>query len=128
MTQPTLLDHMLTGARGRCPACGEGRLFRSYLKVNDHCPHCGEELHHHRADDLPAYFAILIVGHIVVSLATAVERHYEPALWVHVALWLPLTLALTLALLPPIKGAAVALQWHMGLHGFSAARSRRDQK
>ncbi len=54
------------GFRGRCPACGEGRVFRAFLKVNDACPRCGEELHHHRADDFPAYLVIAIVGHILV--------------------------------------------------------------
>ena len=57
---------MLRGLRGRCPNCGEGRMFRAFLKVADHCPACGEALHHQRADDAPAYFVIMIVGHIVV--------------------------------------------------------------
>ena len=72
-------------------------MFRRYLKVADACPHCGEELHHHRADDAPPYFTIVIVGHIVVSLVLAVEMAYRPPLWLHAALWLPLTVILTLA-------------------------------
>ena len=59
---------LLRGASLKCPACGVGALFRRYLKVADNCPHCGESLHHHRADDAPAYFTITIVGHVVVSL------------------------------------------------------------
>ena len=86
-------------------------MFRRYLKVADACPHCGEELHHHRADDAPPYFTIVIVGHIVVSLVLAVEMAYRPPLWVHAALWLPLTVILTLLVLPSVKGALVALQW-----------------
>ena len=61
------------GFRGRCPACGEGRMFRAFLKVADHCPDCCEPLHHHRADDAPAYFVILIVGHLIVPLVFSVE-------------------------------------------------------
>ena len=104
--------------RGRCPACGQGKLFRALLKVNDHCPACGEELHHHRADDAPAYFNIVIVGHIVVPLVLAVETAFAPPYWVHAALWLPLTLGLAFGLMHPIKGAIVAWQWAMRMHGF----------
>ncbi len=109
---------MLRGAALKCPACGAGAMFRRYLKVTDACPHCGEELHHHRADDAPAYFTIVIVGHIVVSLVLVVEMTYRPALWVHAALWLPLTVILTLVLLPVVKGALVGLQWALRMHGF----------
>jgi uncharacterized protein (DUF983 family) len=106
------------GMRGRCPACGQGRIFRALLKVNDHCPSCGEALHHHRADDAPAYFNIVIVGHIVVPLVLTVETAYAPAYWVHAMLWLPLTLILAFALMHPIKGAIVAWQWAAHMHGF----------
>jgi uncharacterized protein (DUF983 family) len=109
---------MLRGALLKCPACGAGALFYRYLKVCDTCPDCGEELHHHRADDAPAYFTIVIVGHIVVSLVLAVEIALRPPLWLHAALWLPLTLILTLVLLPPIKGALIGLQWALRMHGF----------
>ena len=74
-------------------------MFRAFLKVADHCPACGEALHHHRADDAPAYFDILITGHIVVPLALTVETEFTPSYWVHLALWLPLTLGLALGLL-----------------------------
>src|SRR5574342_257057 len=89
----------------RCPRCGRGALFGRYLKVSDICPSCGEELHHHRADDAPPYFTIVIVGHIVVGLVLAVEMAYRPPLWVHAALWLPLPLILALTVLPIVKGA-----------------------
>ena len=116
---------MLDGFRGRCPACGTGRLFGRYLKVQDACAHCGEELHHHRADDFPAYLVIVIVGHIVVPLVLAVETHLAPSYWIHLALWLPLTLGLSLTLLQPIKGAVVAVQWFLGMHGFEPAKLAR---
>jgi uncharacterized protein (DUF983 family) len=113
-----VFSSLLRGAMLKCPACGIGSIFRRYLKIADACPHCGEDLHHHRADDAPAYFTIVIVGHIVVSLVLAVEMAYRPAIWVHMALWLPLTVILTLLLLPTVKGVLVALQWALLMHGF----------
>jgi uncharacterized protein (DUF983 family) len=109
---------LLRGAQGLCPACGIGRMFKRYLKVADHCPDCGEALHHQRADDAPPYFTIVIVGHIVVGLVLALEVAYRPPLWLHGAIWLPLTVILCLVLLPFIKGALVALQWAVMMHGF----------
>jgi uncharacterized protein (DUF983 family) len=68
-----VMQAMARGFCGRCPNCGKGRLFRAFLKVVDRCEHCGEELSHHRADDAPAYFVVLIAGHIVVALALEVD-------------------------------------------------------
>lgn len=123
----TFIEDFTNGLKCRCPQCGQGKLFRSFLKAVDKCEVCGEEFHHHRADDLPAYFAILIVGHVIVSLATGVEIKYSPDYWIHVALWGPLTIILTLAILQPIKGAAIAVQWRMGMHGFRHAKNLRDK-
>lgn len=109
---------LLRGATLKCPACGMGAMFRRYLKVADHCPQCGEALHHQRADDAPPYFTIAIVGHIVVGLMLMVEMAYRPPLWLHGALWVPLTLILALLLLPSVKGTIVALQWALYMHGF----------
>ena len=102
----------------KCPNCGIGKMFRAYLKVNDACPHCGEELHHQRADDAPPYFTIFIVGHIVVPLVLWVEMAFYPPVWVHMALWLPLATILALTLLPPVKAALIGLQWALRMHGF----------
>lgn len=117
---------LLNGLRGRCPACGKGRLFRRFMKVADTCESCGEPLHHHRADDFPAYLVIVVVGHIVVPLTLYVELAWAPSYWVHAAIWLPLVLILSLGLLQPIKGMVVALQWHAGMHGFAAAKRARS--
>jgi uncharacterized protein (DUF983 family) len=114
---------LLRGWRGRCPNCGQGHLFRAFLKVADACPVCHEDLHHHRADDAPAYFVILIVGHLVVPLALAVETAYALPYWLHALLWLPLTLGLALFLLPRIKGAIVGFQWAHRMHGFNPAEA-----
>jgi len=109
------------GARLRCPHCGKGHLFRSYLKVADHCEVCGEEFFHHRADDFPPYIAIFITGHLLVGLMLELEFHFEIAPWVYLATLLPLALILPLVLLPSIKGAVVGLQWATRMHGFDPA-------
>ena len=113
---------MLRGFALRCPNCARAPLFRRYLKVRDVCPVCGEELFHHRADDAPAYFTIFIVGHIAIVGFLAVNRAFNPPDWVHFALWVPLTIVLSLALLPRVKGSIVGLQWALYMHGFEGAR------
>jgi len=118
---------MRRGFFGRCPHCGQGKLFRAFLKVVDQCPVCGEDFSHHRADDAPAYFNIVIVGHIVVPLALAVETAFAPAYWIHFALWLPLILMLSFGLMQPIKGAIVAWQWAHRMHGFDPDAEPDDQ-
>jgi len=119
-TQPLhpLMVDLRRGLLGRCPCCGKGRTFRAFLKVSDRCDVCGEELFHHRADDFPAYIVILLLGHLLVPAALFVEARFAPSYWVHLALWLPLTLGLTVGLLQPVKGVIVVLQWRMGMHGF----------
>ena len=109
---------MRRGLRGRCPNCGEGKLFRAYLKTADKCAACGQEFHHHRADDFPAYIVIVIVGHIVVPGVLWAERSFAPSYLMHLAVWLPLTLGMSLGLLQPVKGAIVGLQWAFRMHGF----------
>jgi uncharacterized protein (DUF983 family) len=115
---------MANGARGRCPRCGRGRLFTGFLSVNDACPACGQELFHHRADDAPPYVVMFIVGHVVIGVMLWLEIVHAPPMWVHAAIFLPLTLLLSLALLPPVKGALVALQWANRMHGFDPEGER----
>src|SRR5690242_12125367 len=115
---------VVRGLMGRCPKCGDGRMFRAFLKVADECPSCGEELHHHRADDFPAYLDIVIVGHVLVPIVLAVETGYAPPMWLSMTVWPLIALAATLALLQPIKGAVVAMQWFGGMHGFEEAKGR----
>ncbi|MEL7544283.1 MAG: DUF983 domain-containing protein [Pseudomonadota bacterium] len=117
--QRDTLQAMWRGARGRCPACGEGNLFRAWLKVADRCDTCGTELHHHRADDAPAYFTIFIVGHLVIGPLLWTEIAYQPSYWVHFTVWPTLTVLLSIFFLPRIKGALVGLQWAQRMHGFN---------
>jgi uncharacterized protein (DUF983 family) len=110
---------MRRGFAGRCPSCGEGKLFRAYLKVVDRCEACGEDMSHQRADDAPAYFTILIVGHFIIAGVLATEFVApEAPFWIPSLLWSAATLAASLWLLPRIKGALVGLQWANRMHGF----------
>jgi len=106
------------GFRGRCPRCGEGKLFRAFLKTTDSCSNCGQDFTPHRADDLPAYLVIVIVGHIVVPLALMIETNYSPPVALQLAIYLPITFVASLALLQPVKGAVVGMQWALRMHGF----------
>jgi uncharacterized protein (DUF983 family) len=109
------------GFRGRCPRCGEGKLFRAFLKVDNACSVCGLDFTPHRADDLPAYLVIVIVGHVVVPLALMIETNYSPPVALQLAIYLPLTFVASLALLQPVKGAVVGMQWALRMHGFDEA-------
>ncbi len=106
------------GLRGRCPRCGEGKLFRAFLKVDDRCSVCAQDFTPHRADDLPAYLVIVIVGHIVVPTILWIETDYAPSVPLQLSIYLPLTLILSLLLLQPVKGAVVGVQWALRMHGF----------
>ncbi len=109
---------MLRGAMCRCPACGQGKLFGRYLKVTPNCAACGAAMHHEQAHDAPPYVVMSIVGHVIVGAILTVEVAFHPEVWVHLAIWLPLTILLSLALLQPVKGALVGLQWALRMHGF----------
>lgn len=112
---------MARGFAGRCPHCGKGRVFGRFLKVADACNACGEEFHHHRADDLPAYLVIFIVGHLVVGAFMGAEAVFSLTTWQHLAIWAPATLVMAVGLLQPVKGAVVGLQWALRMHGFSGS-------
>lgn len=124
MTDRSLISAMIRGARRRCPACGAGAMFDRFLKVHERCPACAEELHHHRADDAPPYVVMFIVGHVVVAAMLWYEIAYHPAMWLHAAIFLPLTVLLSLALMQPVKGALVGLQWANEMHGFDPQEKR----
>ncbi len=109
------------GFRRKCPNCGSGPLMRSYLKVNDTCPVCREELYHHRADDGPAYLTILIVGHIMIPLLHLYFVWYRPEPLVLFTIFAVGSVGLSLYLLPRFKGAVVAFQWARYMGGFGSA-------
>jgi len=100
------------GLLGRCPRCGQGRLFQGFLTLRPRCEHCGLDFKFADSGDGPAVFVILIGGFIVVFAALFTEFMYQPPYWVHAALWIPLILLVTLGPLRPIKGLLIALQYH----------------
>src|SRR5918997_5283429 len=121
-----VIPAMRRGFLGHCPACNRGGLFGRFLKVADHCEACGTEFHHHRADDLPPYLVIFLVGHLVGYGILMTETKLEIPLWVHLATWPALALVLCLVLLQPMKGAVVGLQYALGMHGFGEARAQEN--
>jgi len=109
---------VLRGLRKKCPNCGKGSVFSSFLKVAERCNHCHEELHHQRSDDAAPYFTIVIIGHVLVPLMLIVERHFAPPVWVYALTLLPLVIGLALFILPRVKGGIIGLQWALRMHGF----------
>lgn len=108
MTQPrTILQQIF---KPRCPKCGEGKLFKNMLDVVDQCSMCGLTLKHHDAADGPTFFALCIVGVLVTTGAALVEMHFEPPMWVHAALWLPLTLIGSIACLRSFKAILITME------------------
>ncbi len=107
------------GIAEKCPACGQGKLYNSYLKITPRCAACGEDLSHERSDDAAPYVTIAIVGHFTVAGILGFEDAASglPTLLV-IAGWVALAALASLALLPRVKGAAVGLQWALKMHGF----------
>lgn len=99
------------GLTGRCPRCGRGPLFSGFLSVNPVCDACGETLAQHSSDDGPAYFVMSIVGTVIVAALLIVEANFGWPIWLHLAVWLPLTVILSLLLLRPAKGLMIAAQY-----------------
>ena len=118
------LDHplgpaLMRGWRRSCPNCGKGSVLYNYLKVHDNCRICGQDLHHHRADDGPAYITILIVGHILAPLLHVVFVTFRPEPWIMALGFGTGCVTLSLYLLPRIKGVIIAFQWARNLNGFN---------
>ena len=102
---------LLAGLRGRCPNCGEGLLFEGFLKITPRCEACGYDLAKADSGDGPAVFVIMIAGFLVAFAALFTEIAYHPPIWVHLVIWLPLTVVVCLGLLRPLKGLMVAAQF-----------------
>jgi len=106
------LSPVRAGLGCRCPRCGRGRLFQGFLGLRPRCEVCGLDYAFADAGDGPAVFVVFLAGAIVVGCALVVEIVYEPPLWLHALLWLPLILVTTLGPLRPMKGLMIALQYH----------------
>jgi len=113
---------MWRGTLCKCPHCGQGKMFRAYLKVADNCEICGEQLDLHRADDFPPYIAIMIVGHLLVAIMLHMDMVYHVNPLTYLYTMIPLAVILPLAMLPSIKGAIVGLQWANGMYGFGTGQ------
>ena len=110
---------IMRGILSRCPACGNGHLFRAWLKPVDECASCGEDMHHQRSDDLPPYISIMILGHVAVGGFMMTDTVFLVPMWVHFAIWVPVTILVALLTIQPIKGGVIGLQWALKMHGFS---------
>lgn len=115
------------GLLNRCPACGSGTLFRTFLKPVDHCAACNEDLHHQRADDLPPYLVIFVLGHIMVGGFLMSDEFFpQISMWWNLAIWVPLTTIAALLLIQPMKGGVIGLQWALKMHGFGGPDNEPD--
>jgi len=99
------------GLRGRCPRCGQGKLFKGFLDLQPKCNACGLDYSFADSGDGPAVFIMMIAGFVIVGLALWVEFTWHPPYWVHAVLWIPLVIILPLGLLRPLKGWLVAQQY-----------------
>lgn len=124
----TLGAAALRALRGRCPRCGDARLFHRFLKPVAVCARCGQDWSHQRADDFPAYVAIIVTGHLMAPLIIALARDFALSVTAMMAIIVPLALVLLLGLLQPAKGAIIALQWWWGMHGFVRERPEPSAK
>lgn len=121
-TAPPPSPH-IAGIKGRCPRCGEGRLFSGYLTLKPRCEVCGLDFGFADSGDGPAVFVIFIAGFVVAGLALVVEFMYEPPYYIHALLWTPLAVLMTLAPLRPLKGLLIAMQYRLeAAEGRVAAR------
>jgi len=105
------VEPVRAGLAGRCPRCGEGRLFAGFLAVDERCGVCGLDYSFADAGDGPAVFVILGIGFVVVGLALWMEVVHSPPLWLHFTLWVPLTLVLAVGALRLAKGVLITLQY-----------------
>ncbi|MEE9374706.1 MAG: DUF983 domain-containing protein [Rhizobiaceae bacterium] len=118
LEQRSVWKAIKTGVQCKCPNCSKGSMFVKWLKVEPICKNCGEELFHERAEDFPPYLTIVIVGHIILTLVMIVESRFDWSLQTQLSLWIPLTLALALGIMQPVKGGVVGLQWALRMFGF----------
>lgn len=123
---PTVAQAIGRGLRGLCPACAQAKLFRAFLKPYDACAACGQDWTHQRADDFPAYLVILMVGHLLTPFVIAVEMNFDLPTGVQMVLWPAIVLILILLLIGPAKSAVIAVQWRLGMHGFTRSDAQQQ--
>lgn len=109
---------MVLGAKSLCPSCGKTKLFTTGLKVQDKCSSCQEEFHHHRADDLPAYLNIFVVGHVVVAVMMIAMSWQLISMWSLMGITIAAAILIAVLAMRPLKGIVVGAQWALRMHGF----------
>lgn len=117
----SLSQALLRGARGHCPRCDARGLFPRYLKPEPACTACGQDWTLHQADDFPPYVSIIVTGHIMAPVFIELGSHPDLPLWAMMLIAVTVAGVLMMGLLQPAKGAIIALQWWMGMHGFVTA-------
>ena len=123
-----LIRSIKRGLLNTCPACGSGKLFRAYLKPVEKCASCQEEMFHERSDDLPPYIVVVVLGHVMLGgylMTDTLFPHFY--WWVHLVIWVPLSVIVALLILQPIKGGVIGLQWALRMHGFSGEDDKIDE-
>jgi uncharacterized protein (DUF983 family) len=118
----TFVQAALRGIRNRCPRCDGGQLFRTFLKPVDTCRCCGQDFTHQRADDFPAYLAILVTGHLLAPVMIWLGMETTLSLLAIFSILIVVSVIMLSAMLQPAKGAVIAAQWWHGLHGFRKER------
>jgi uncharacterized protein (DUF983 family) len=114
----SVTNAMAAGLRCKCPNCGEADIFEGFTAVKHTCENCSQELHHQRADDLPIYLNVFIVGHIVVALLMVSMQFEIFGMWTTAIGGSILAVIMAILLMRPLKGMVVGLQWALGMHGF----------
>ena len=127
MSDRSVMQGIRRGASLHCPNCGEGKLYRSYLKVRETCEVCGHDNGHYRADDAPPYFTILIVGHLVIAPLLFLRWIWEANPFLVVGVTLPALAILSMLLLPVVKGAVVGHHWAVDTRRNKADRDPHEQ-
>lgn len=111
---------LLSGMLKKCPKCGKGNIYSKYLKINNHCQLCNEELHSYRTDDFGPWLSIIMGGHIIVPLVLSVEQNYALDLWLQAIIWIPLTILTVLFLLPISKSICLSILWRLKMKNIES--------
>ncbi len=114
---------ILRGLAGRCPHCGEGRLFARALRPVDQCPVCHEDMTPQRADDFPAYLVILILGHVLVPIVVTVNVWWDVSTGLQMVLWPLLGFIIAVCMIRPAKGAVIGAQWALRMGDFGTKKA-----
>mgnify|MGYP000462868941 CR=1 FL=1 len=117
-------ETLLRGLRGRCPRCGEAGLFRKWLKPVDTCPNCAQDWSVQQADDFPAYIGIFVVGHLLAPVVIMMISTFGMSAWLTLAIILPVSVVMLIAMLQPVKGAVIGMLWWWGVGAFKQERRK----